>query len=85
MTADRGLTIITAFLLCPLPGFTKDMTTVHRVDLDGLPLKTWATATHCTAVCGELVKLLPARWKDLRTRGTKVKRCTTCNRPRKTP
>lgn len=74
-----------AALACPLVGIAwDDPTTAHRVEMDGLPMKDWATADFATARCGARVKLResrgePCRWKDLRTRGTGVKRCTGCN------
>lgn len=76
-----------AMLAAPLIGLDPtDPTVAHRVDLAGLPVKEWATATSCRAVCGLEVKLLalgddgelPAAWRDLRTRGSAIKRCATC-------
>jgi hypothetical protein len=64
---------------CPLVGIAdNDPHTAHRVNLDGLPIKTWETATHATAQCGTPVKLIELRWQNLRTRGTPVHRCREC-------
>lgn len=78
--------LMVAALAAPLVGFTDDDShTAHRINLDGLPMADWATAEHCRAVCGAAVKLYahadnePAQWRGLRTRGTPVHRCPTCN------
>ena len=79
--------LLVAAMSCPIVGL--DDRTLHRVDVDGLPLHGWATAEPATARCGLSVKLLPGdstgslpvRWVDIRTRCTGYKRCPDCKAP----
>jgi hypothetical protein len=78
--------LFAAALSVPIAGRTDSESVVlHRVNMDGLPVVEWETAEYCTAVCGSPVKLMsrdgdaPVEWRHLRTRGTKFKRCPTCN------
>lgn len=76
-----------AMLEAPLVGVDPAApATAHRVNLAGLPVREWATATSVRAVCNLEVKLValgadgevPVAWRNLRTRGTTVTRCATC-------
>lgn len=79
VTPRPGFTMLDAFILVPIASLeTADSKVLHRVELDGLPVKEWTTAEYATAVCGAQVKLLRSRWKDIRTRGTEYSRCAGC-------
>jgi hypothetical protein len=78
--------LIVAALSCPIVGRVDgDSRVIHRVTLEGLPIAAWETAPNATAVCGAKVKLdahvdgNPVRWRDVRTRGTRMTRCPACN------
>lgn len=79
------VTLFIAALAAPLAAVSDgDGSTFHRVNIEGLPMLDWETATHSTALCGEAVKLVEVdgeliQWRWLRTRGTKYRRCPSCN------
>ena len=70
-------------LLCGAPwcaATDDDPTTAHRVEMEGIPLLDIGPESRCEAVCGLAVKVVLVRWKDLRTRGTDIRRCPACRK-----
>ena len=81
-------------LACPLVGVQLDElaeslpVTAHRIEMDGIAARYNDQADYVDAVCGARVKVVGGvddeghptalGWKDLRTRGTPIKRCPTC-------
>lgn len=70
--------LATALMGAPIVGVGDEAKVVHRVNADGLPVRTWATADAATAVCGAAVRLVPIRWVEVRTRNTEWSRCKPC-------
>jgi hypothetical protein len=68
-----------AMAFAPWVGVTSaESDVMHRVDMAGLPIKEWGKVDYAVARCDASVKLLPIRWKNLRTRGSPYARCPVC-------